>query len=109
MLNVGQQLGICILSHCYPPPKGYAAILNRNFNLRQCIEIARRTVESLSKLHELDIAQKDLSLADIYIRPSKVSITRISNQPYLWHSNVICRISGKNKNCAVVLKILSVG
>ena len=79
MLNVGQQLGICFLSHCYPPPKGYAAILNRNFNLRECIEIARRTVESLSKLHELDIAQKDLSLADIYIRPSKVSITRISN------------------------------
>ena len=48
-------------------------------------------MESLSKLHKLDIAQEDLSLADIYIRPSRVSITRICSQTsntfitFKWH------------------------
>ena len=64
-------------------PKGYVTVLNRKLNLRECIGIARGAVESILKLHMVDIAQKDLSLEDIYVRPSQVSITRIYRQPHL--------------------------
>ena len=81
IFDVWQQPDICNLPHCNLPPMGYVSILNRELNLRECIEIARRTVVSLTKLHHFGIAQKDLSLEDIYLRRSKVSRDRICIQP----------------------------
>ena len=80
MFNVWQQPDIYNWPLCSLPPKGYVSVVNRKLNVRECIGIARGSVESVSKLHMADIAQKDLSLEDIYIRPSKVSITRICSQ-----------------------------
>ena len=82
IFNIWQQPDICNLPLCSLPPKGYVSVVNRKLNMRECIGIARGSVESLSKLHQMGIAQKNLSLTDIYIRSSKVSITRICSQAH---------------------------
>ena len=73
IFNVWQQPDICNI-----PRKGYTSVVSvlegRKLRLRESVLIAKGSLESLFKLHELDIVQKDLSLNDIYIRVSKVSI-----------------------------------
>ena len=82
IFNIWQQPDIYNWPLCSLPPNGYVSVLNKKLNLRECIGIARGSVESLSKLHQMGIAQKELSLADIYIRSAKVSITRINSQQH---------------------------
>ena len=82
IFDIWQQPDICNLPLCSLPPKGYVSVGNKKLNLREIIGIAKGSVESLSKLHQQGIAQKNLSLADIYVRSSKVSITRICIQAH---------------------------
>ena len=72
IFNVWREPGIC-----NKPPKGYiplTCLSSRKLNLRECIHIAKGILESLNKLHRVDIAQNDLALADVYIRALKVNI-----------------------------------